>query len=57
MDELKNKPKREPHYAIGCPFCPDGVVCDYQICHVCGWNPAVAEKRKNQIRKEFENVH
>lgn len=57
MDELKNTPKREPSYAVGCPFCPDGVVCGFRNCRDCGWNPAVAEKRKKQIRKEFENVH
>ena len=33
---------------IQCPF-NEGVACDASHCWKCGWNPAVAQRRLNEI--------
>lgn len=43
------------HYATGgnCPKQPEniGLVCTNANCEKCGWNPAVAEKRREKKQK------
>ena len=44
----------------GCKYCPEAVECPNdkkRNCQMCGWNPAVANRRKKLIRKELQNVH
>ena len=37
----------------GICYFNDGVVCFSRFCHKCGWNPAVCEARKREIRERL----
>lgn len=44
----------------GCVFCPAGVVCEpgpaEARCGRCGWNPRIAEARKEQVREKLRRL-
>ena len=37
------------HETFECVFQPESIMCDRQICSRCGWNPAVAKARLEEI--------
>ena len=47
----------ETVFSDGCVFCPAGVVCadgpSETRCGRCGWNPRIAEARKEQAREKL----
>lgn len=45
--EMNDKRKR------GICYYNDGVDCDSRNCCKCGWNPAVNERRKKEIREQI----
>ena len=36
--------QKKYHTATPCQY-NDGVLCEKQVCHRCGWNPEVSQKR------------
>ena len=43
----------EEIYETGCTYNPRGVCCTMRNkCGSCGWNPSVAEKRKEAFRQK-----